>query len=475
MRNTQTGLSRRKLGRLFVFGSLVGARPASAAHFAKTPELDGTLHFDEATRAQYSTDYGNIIHEMPAAIAKPGSIRDLSRIVQFARDQRFRIAARGQGHLPFGQAQVQSGIVVDMRTLDGVDRIHGEEITVDAGCTWTAVVDSALEHGLTPPVLTDYLGLTVGGTLSIGGISPATWRYGAQVDNVKDLEVVTGRGDRVACSEHRNRELFQAVLAGQGQCAMLARATIRLVRAPEKVRSYLLAYADLLTLLRDLERMGGDGRFDGVLGYIVPSSQGWLYFMEGLKYFASSNRPDDRRLTGDLAHLRGTEQITEADYVQYVHRVQGPFGEALRPVLTQLIPISAAPGYIASALPRLAAGGGPADSPFVQLYAWKRRRFTRPMFRVAAESSILGFAVLQGASSPAILKEKIATNERLYKENRALGGTLYPFSTVRLSQHDWQMHYGPQWETLVKAKDRYDPDNLFASGPDTFHTRSDEA
>jgi hypothetical protein len=214
--------------------------------------------------------------------------------------------------------------------------------------------------------------------------------------------------------------------------------------------------------------MGEDGRFDGVLGYIVPSNQGWLYFMEGLKYFASSAKPDDQRLLGDLAHIRGREQITDVDYVKYVHRVQGPFGQSLRPVLTQLLPISAAPAYMASALPRLAASGSPADSPFVQVYAWKRRRFTRPLFRVPAESGILGFAVLQGASTPAILEQKIATNGQLYTESRALGGTLYPFSTLRLSQQDWQLHYGPQWETLVNAKYRYDPDNVFASGPDAF-------
>jgi FAD/FMN-containing dehydrogenase len=90
------------------------------------------------------------------------------------------------------------------------------------------------------------------------------------------------------------------------------------------------------------------------------------------------------------------------------------------------------------------------------------------MFRVPAENSILGFAVLQGASTPAILDQKMAINEQLYKDSRGLGGTLYPFSTVRLSRHDWQLHYGPQWEALVKAKDRYDPGNVFASGPDIF-------
>lgn len=468
MRHARRKLSRRQLGKLLTCGSLTGAAVSPAYANDRVPEFDGTLHFDEATRGQYAVDYGNIVHEMPAAVAKPGSLRDIRRIVQFSRERRLRIAARGQGHLPFGQAQVRSGVVVDMRTLDSIDGVRGGEITAQAGCSWTSIVNTALERGLTPPVLTDYLGLTLGGTLSVGGISPATWRYGAQVDNVTELEAVTGEGDRVVCSENRNRDLFEAVLAGQGQCAMLVRATIRLVRAPEKVRSYLLAYADLPTLLQDLQRMSDEGRFDGFLGYVVPSATGWLHFMEGLKYFDSPAVPDDAKLIGDLAHLRGTEQITQTDYKTYVHRVQGPFGESARPVLTQMIPMPAAMSYVASALPRLIADGGPADSPFVQLYAWKRKRFTRPMFRVPAESSILGFAVLQGASSPAILRQKIATNEELYKASRALGGTLYPFSTVRLSQRDWQLHYGPQWDALIRAKYRYDPENVFASGPDTF-------
>jgi FAD/FMN-containing dehydrogenase len=58
------------------------------------------------------------------------------------------------------------------------------------------VLDRALPRGLTPPTLTDYQDLSVGGTLSVGGIGGAMFRYGAQVDNVVALEVVTGVGRR---------------------------------------------------------------------------------------------------------------------------------------------------------------------------------------------------------------------------------------------------------------------------------------
>src|SRR5262249_54820976 len=146
---------------------ITAAQAATAANFEELPPLDGTLHVDDATRAEYAQDYGQIIHERPLAVLKPGSVQDISRMVQFARPHGLRIAARGQGHLPFGQAQVGGGLVIDMRSLRTVHAIARDRLEADAGIEWRALVQAALTHGLTAPVLTNYLGLTVGGTLSI--------------------------------------------------------------------------------------------------------------------------------------------------------------------------------------------------------------------------------------------------------------------------------------------------------------------
>ena len=59
---------------------------------------------------------------------------------------------------------------------------------------------TTLPRGLTPPVLTDYLNLSVGGTLAVGGVGATTPRYGLQSDNVLEIDVVTGRGEVLTCS-----------------------------------------------------------------------------------------------------------------------------------------------------------------------------------------------------------------------------------------------------------------------------------
>ncbi len=63
---------------------------------------------------------------------------------------------------------------------------------VGAELLWIDVLHATLEHGLTPVSWTDYLYLTVGGTLSQGGISGQAFRFGPQISNVYEMDVITG-------------------------------------------------------------------------------------------------------------------------------------------------------------------------------------------------------------------------------------------------------------------------------------------
>jgi cytokinin dehydrogenase len=107
--------------------------------------------------------------------------------------------------------------VFDLTSLDTIGPIVDGRITVDAGCRWNAVLPRTLAQGLMPPVLPDYIGQTVGGTLSVGGIGAMSFREGAQIDHVVELRAVTGNGRIVDCSPHRNRELFEMLRSGPGR------------------------------------------------------------------------------------------------------------------------------------------------------------------------------------------------------------------------------------------------------------------
>ena len=120
--------------------------------------------------------------------------------MRWAKGQGVKVAARGQGHSIYGRALVSDGIVVDMGAMTSIRDIKQDRVVVDAGATWRDLLDATLAQGLTPPVLTNYLGLSVGGTIAVGGIGAASSRHGMQTDNVIALDVVTGEGNEVSCS-----------------------------------------------------------------------------------------------------------------------------------------------------------------------------------------------------------------------------------------------------------------------------------
>lgn len=189
----------------------------------------------------YGCDFGGMVTSVPAAVIQPTTTDEVAGAIRFASAKGLALAARGNGHSIHGQAGAAGGLVLDMRALAAPIVLTGGPgrpcAEVPAGALWAEVLEWALtEHGMAPPSWTDYLGLTVGGTLSNGGVSGQTFRYGPQVVNVDRLEVVTGDGERRLCSPVAGEpDLFFAVLGGLGQFGVITRAWIPLLPAPDAV------------------------------------------------------------------------------------------------------------------------------------------------------------------------------------------------------------------------------------------------
>ncbi|MBD0265578.1 MAG: FAD-binding protein, partial [Tolypothrix sp. Co-bin9] len=129
--------------------------------FESLPPLDGVLYTDNTKLAAATDDFGHIVHRQPIAVLEPGSIEDIIRIIQFVRTYKIKIAARGQGHSSYGQSQVEAGVVINMSTLNKIHSIGADRAIVEAGVVWSQLLQQTLEQKLTPPVLTDYIELSI--------------------------------------------------------------------------------------------------------------------------------------------------------------------------------------------------------------------------------------------------------------------------------------------------------------------------
>ena len=441
------------------------------------PSFDGALLLDDASRAAAADDFGHLVHRQPLAVLKPGSVDDVVKLVQFARRNHIKVAARGQAHSTQGQAQVEAGVVVDMATLATVHEVNPTNALVDGGTRWLDVLTETIPQGLTPPTLVDFLELTVGGTLSLGGIGSQAFRHGPNVDNVLELQVVTGEGQLVTCSPAQNVALFDAARSGLGQFGLIVRARVRLIAAPPNARLYQAFYSSLPAFLSDLEKLIDDGRFDTVQGFAVPDGSGsWLFQLETTKYFSPGQEPDDATLLSGLAFNPGTQSAQDMTYFDYLNRL-APLIAFLRqigvwdlphPWVNLFVPAANAQTLIGETLATLTVddvGQGP-----ILIYPFNRKLFRTPFFRVPNSCHFFIFALLRNAvpPTPERAAQLIAANRVLFERATMLDGKRYPFDSVPMTRHDWQKHYQPLWGKFVSAKRHFDPDEILTPGQGIF-------
>ncbi|XP_042499285.1 cytokinin dehydrogenase 7-like [Macadamia integrifolia] len=252
-------------------------------------ELQGSVDFTCTGAA--GEDFGGIYHTKPLAVIRPAGPEDIARVIKAASlSSNLTVAARGNGHSIKGQAMADKGLVIDMRSMEALIDVATSDdgsaayVDVGGGVLWEDVLSHCvLGFGLAPRSWTDYLGLTVGGTLSNAGISGQAFRYGPQTSNVTELEVVNGKGETLVCSENQNPELFFGVLGGLGQLGIITRARILLQKAPDMVRWIRVVYTEFDEFTRDAEWLVSQERegesFDYVEGFAFVNSDdpvnGW--------------------------------------------------------------------------------------------------------------------------------------------------------------------------------------------------------
>jgi cytokinin dehydrogenase len=452
--------------------------------YAPLPPLDGSVHTDPGTRRRFTEDFGRLLDREPAAVLKPGSVDDIVTIIRYAREHGIRVAMNGQAgtddrresHSQYGQAQVEGGIAIDPKPLamiHGIDPQAGIA-DVSGGVRWAELFDAAAAFGLAPAVMTDYMHLSIGGTLSVGGIGGHTGRLGTQADQVVELEVVTGAGQRLRCSPHERRELFDAVLAGCGQVALIVRAKLKLLPARSHGMVFNLYYDDLDTYVRDQIVLTDDRRFDYQEGSLAlrDDGSGWRYVIEVVKYFDAPDQPDADALLAGLSDDRPSAEIFPTTFREWQFRID-PFvlflkaqglWDAPHPWLSVWIPGSQTAAYMEKLASRLT----PNDLGFgvALLYPIDTRSVQRPLFRLPDERIAFHLSLLRFPPNDAtIAAAMLADNRRIYDEVVRLGGTRYASGAIPdMSPRDWQRHFRPVWGKLVSAKRRYDPDDVLTPG-----------
>jgi cytokinin dehydrogenase len=443
--------------------------------------ITGTVLTHDAVRDAVATDFGRIVVRKPQAVVRPASAEDVAHIVRFAARHSLAVATRGGGHSQSGQS-LSDQIVLDTTSLDEVGGAREDAVTVQAGIRWRALVEHLAPQRLSPPVLTNNLDVTVGGTLSMGGLGVASWQHGTQADNCLELEVVTGTGEILPCSERENRDLFDAVRCGVGQFGVITGAVLKVRRHAPRFRSFYLLYDDLAVLLGDLKTVMSDARFDYLESWCVPCPQGFKKVGGQRQPFAQWFFPLHATIEMENGESpeAAAEKLAGLSFYKHVHTEEGEIGEFFtrldnlfalwkrggfwdytHPWMECVLPWQSTVTYISQVLanlpPQALIGG------HILLWPARGKASHAPLFTKPEGEFLMGFGILP-AVPYAFVNEVLPRLNIASQASSVMGGKRYLSGWINFDHGAWKAHYGEQWDAVVAAKRKFDPKGILNPG-----------
>jgi cytokinin dehydrogenase len=420
---------------------------------------------DAGSLRAYAWNFGGMCECTPAMLVRPRSERDVLAALKVSGDFDLPITTRGTGHCQTTQG-LGPGIVLDMtglRRIIGLDHERGV-VEVEAGATWHELAAGTSVFGLLPVGLSHILDTSIGGSLSVGGIGAESFRVGAQVDNIVYADVATPDGNVRRCSDEHERELFDAVRAGLGQCGIMLRVGYAVRPCATRIETRSLIYRSAERFMHDVQSLADASTIGRWLTCSIapdpfdPARHTLLLFLG-----------QERGGVAAVPHLQPDFELRlrEGPLWQADGRPGHPFfrlfaDEAhgdpaspgmLHPWVEHLYSLGNAQPPLEALLERreVPLGSGSAAVLFA-----RRGPRSAPLFVTPPGDLTIGVGVF-ASFAPTLHDQAESSAQACVERFGAFEGKRYLSGYLAATAFDWPEHFGSAWAGFCRAKRRHDP------------------
>jgi FAD/FMN-containing dehydrogenase len=409
----------------------------------------------------------------PAVLVRPGVTAGVVEVVRQARESGLPLAVRSGGHSGAAHGVCDDGLVLDLRGMKGLQiDVEGRTAWAETGLTAGEFTTAVGEHGLAVG-FGDTGSVGLGGVTLGGGVGFLARKYGLTVDDVLAAEVVTATGEVLHADAEHHPELFWAIRGGGGNFGVVTRFQFRLHELRTAVAGMLLVPAspDLLASFLELAEAAPDEltTIANVMSappmpFIPAEHHGKLVVMAQICYAgpAAEAEPVLAPFRALAAPLGGplVDMVREVPYPQVYQSDEPEHGPTAvvhtmfvdsvdRDAAGQILDLLEASDAPMRAVQLRVLGGAVARvAPEATAYA---HRASRVMANIAA----LYARPEERARRRAWVQKVAATIEQ------SDHGAYVNFFSADGPERTRAAYPGDTWDRLVRAKRRYDPDNLF--------------
>ncbi len=191
------------------------------------------------------------LRQRPGLVVFPESAKHVQAVVRACHRHRVPFVARGHGTgLSGGALPVPNGVLIVLTRLNrilSVD-VENQRITVEPG-----VINLDITRRVAPsgyyyaPDPSSQLICSIGGNVAENSGGAHCLKYGFTVHHVLGVEAVMPNGDIIhiggAALDEPGLDLLGVLIGSEGTLAVVTKVTLRLLRAPESVRTLLAAFS----------------------------------------------------------------------------------------------------------------------------------------------------------------------------------------------------------------------------------------
>jgi glycolate oxidase len=184
---------------------------------------------------------------VPALVALPGNTAEVQAVVRLCNEERIPFVARGAGTgLSGGALPVAEGIVISLARLTRIleiDVAQGQ-VVVEPGVANLDVTRAVAGDGFYyAPDPSSQQVCTIGGNIAENSGGAHCLKYGFTVNHVLAAEIVLPDGELVELSVWDDGPgLLGAFIGSEGTLGIATKLTLRILRAPETVRTLLAGF-----------------------------------------------------------------------------------------------------------------------------------------------------------------------------------------------------------------------------------------
>lgn len=166
---------------------------------------------------------------------------------------------------------------VDISALRNVLHVDvpARRALVEPNVPMDRLVESTLRHGLVPPVVMEFPGITCGGGFAGTGGESSSFRHGYFDENVRSVEMVLADGEVVRASRTgENQDLFAAATGSVGSLGVTTALELDLIEAKKFVRTTYRRVHSVAEAIRAVREEVGRPENDYVDGILFSKDHG---------------------------------------------------------------------------------------------------------------------------------------------------------------------------------------------------------